>query len=109
MGTGFDHSFHQDERGIIPRAVEYLFQKISEIQEKEKEKGATSPEFKVNAQFMEVNIFMFYWDQVKYSQKKIIDYKVYTFSYFINYGLKRNYLNSLMSLMVTKLLDNDSV
>ena len=54
MGTGFDHSFHQDERGIIPRAVEYLFQKIFEIQEKEKEKGGTPPDFKINAQFMEV-------------------------------------------------------
>lgn len=61
MGSGFDHSFQQDERGIIPRAVEYLFQKISEVQEKEKEKGGTSPEFKINAQFMEVNKIYFYF------------------------------------------------
>lgn len=54
MGTGFDHSFQQDERGIIPRAVEYLYHKIAEIQKEEKEKGGTLPEFKVNAQFMEV-------------------------------------------------------
>lgn len=54
MGTGFDHHFQKDERGIIPRAVEYFFEKISEIQEKEKEKGGTPPEFKINAQFMEV-------------------------------------------------------
>ncbi|XP_054707969.1 kinesin-like protein KIF21A [Uloborus diversus] len=54
MGTGLDHSFQQDERGIIPRAVEHLFQKIHDIQEQEKKKGGTPPEFKVNAQFMEL-------------------------------------------------------
>ncbi|XP_035224400.1 kinesin-like protein KIF21A isoform X1 [Stegodyphus dumicola] len=54
MGTGFDHSFHHEERGIIPRAVEHLFKKITEIQEAEKEKGLVPPEFKVNAQFMEL-------------------------------------------------------
>ncbi|GIX84272.1 kinesin-like protein KIF21A [Caerostris extrusa] len=54
MGTGFDHSFHHDERGIIPRAVEHLFEKILEIQQKEKERGCTPPEFKINAQFMEL-------------------------------------------------------
>lgn len=70
MGTGFDHSFHQDERGIIPRAVAYLFQKISEVQEKEKEKGSTPPEFKINAQFMEVkkiDIFFFFHILLMYS------------------------------------------
>ncbi|GBM91794.1 Kinesin-like protein KIF21A [Araneus ventricosus] len=54
MGTGLDHSFYHEERGIIPRAVEHLFQKIEEIQLQEKEKGCTPPEFKVNAQFMEL-------------------------------------------------------
>ncbi|GFS39246.1 kinesin-like protein KIF21A [Trichonephila inaurata madagascariensis] len=54
MGTGFDHSFQHDERGIIPRAVEHLFQKIEEIQQKERDRGCTPPEFKVNAQFMEL-------------------------------------------------------
>ncbi|CAL1278544.1 unnamed protein product [Larinioides sclopetarius] len=54
MGTGLDHSFHHEERGIIPRAVEHLFEKIEEIQLQEKEKGCTPPEFKVNAQFMEL-------------------------------------------------------
>ncbi|XP_015926246.1 kinesin-like protein KIF21A [Parasteatoda tepidariorum] len=54
MGTGFDNSFNLDERGIIPRAVEHLFKTISDIQEKEKEKGCTPPEFNVHAQFMEL-------------------------------------------------------
>ena len=55
MGTGFDVSIPTCDIGIIPRAVEYLFQGIHELQEKAKEENTPPPDFKVNAQFMEVS------------------------------------------------------
>jgi len=55
MGTAFDVTGEADELvGIIPRAVEYLFFGIQQRHQVAEEKGELPPEFKVNAQFMEV-------------------------------------------------------
>ena len=55
MGTGFDISQLPEEVGIIPRAVEHLFKGIEERRQKAVETSKVPPEFKVNAQFMEVS------------------------------------------------------
>ncbi|XP_064477158.1 kinesin-like protein KIF21A isoform X2 [Ornithodoros turicata] len=54
MGTGYDLNMNPHERGIIPRAVEHLFQGIAQRQQAAKEEGKSPPEFKVNIQFMEL-------------------------------------------------------
>ena len=55
MGTAFDVSGENDELvGIVPRAVEHLFIGIQQRQQAALEKGTVPPEFRVNAQFMEV-------------------------------------------------------
>lgn len=55
MGTGFDVNISPEELGIIPRAVEHLFSGINSRQREAEESGLPPPEFKINAQFMEVN------------------------------------------------------
>lgn len=59
MGTGFDMSLPENEVGIIPRAVDHLFQGIEESKRKAKENNITPPDFKVNAQFIEVSEYDF--------------------------------------------------
>ena len=54
MGTGFELGVSEEEVGIIPRAVEHLFGKIEDLRRGATEKGEPPPDFKVNAQFMEV-------------------------------------------------------
>jgi len=55
MGTAFDVCGEDDELvGIVPRAVEHLFIEIQQRQQTAHENGQIPPEFKVNAQFMEV-------------------------------------------------------
>ncbi|XP_063053107.1 kinesin-like protein KIF21A isoform X2 [Engraulis encrasicolus] len=54
MGTGFDVNLMEDERGIIPRAVEHLFKGIEERKQAAVEQGRPVPEFKINAQFLEL-------------------------------------------------------
>ncbi|UYV65115.1 KIF21A [Cordylochernes scorpioides] len=55
MGTGLDINVGlAEQRGIIPRAVEHLFLRIGELQREARSRGETPPEFKVNAQFMEL-------------------------------------------------------
>uniref|UniRef100_A0A8D0HGX7 Kinesin family member 21B n=1 Tax=Sphenodon punctatus TaxID=8508 RepID=A0A8D0HGX7_SPHPU len=54
MGTGFDLSFSEDERGIIPRAITHLFSGIEERKREAQERGMPAPEFKVSAQFLEL-------------------------------------------------------
>jgi len=55
MGTAFDVSIEGDELvGIIPRAVEHMFIGIQQRQQAAHDNGLIPPEFKVNAQFMEV-------------------------------------------------------
>ncbi|KAF8782094.1 Kinesin-like protein KIF21A like protein [Argiope bruennichi] len=54
MGTGFDMSVNEEEIGIIPRAVNQLFNGIAKLQNEAQNKKITPPEFKVTAQFMEL-------------------------------------------------------
>lgn len=54
MGTGFDLRVKEDQKGIIPRAVEHLFNGIQERIAQAKERGIPHPEFKVNVQFLEL-------------------------------------------------------
>ncbi|KAJ8299260.1 LOW QUALITY PROTEIN: hypothetical protein KUTeg_023320 [Tegillarca granosa] len=54
MGTGFDVNISEDEIGIIPRAVDHLFQGIEERKRLAHERNEPPPDFKVNAQFMEL-------------------------------------------------------
>ncbi|KAM4615073.1 kinesin-like protein KIF21A isoform 2-T2 [Polymixia lowei] len=54
MGTGFDVSIGDDELGIIPRAVSHLFRGIEERRQAATEQGKPVPEFKINAQFLEL-------------------------------------------------------
>jgi len=62
MGTAFDVSGDDDELvGIVPRAVEHLFIGIQQRQQDAREKGTVPPEFKVNAQFMEVLSLNFFF------------------------------------------------
>ena len=56
MGSGFDVNVTPDETGIIPRAVEHLFRGIDESKKMAADRGDPLPDFKVNAQFMEVRI-----------------------------------------------------
>ncbi|XP_078333435.1 kinesin-like protein KIF21A isoform X4 [Crassostrea virginica] len=54
MGTGFDVSLPENEVGIIPRAVDHLFRGIEECRRKAMESNIPPPDFKVNAQFIEL-------------------------------------------------------
>ncbi|KAM4523768.1 kinesin-like protein KIF21A [Fundulus diaphanus] len=54
MGTGFDVNIGDDELGIIPRAVHHLFRGIEERRQAATEQGRPVPEFKINAQFLEL-------------------------------------------------------
>uniref|UniRef100_A0A3B4AFP3 Kinesin-like protein n=1 Tax=Periophthalmus magnuspinnatus TaxID=409849 RepID=A0A3B4AFP3_9GOBI len=54
MGTGFDVSISEDELGIIPRAVNHLFRGIERRRQDASENGLPLPEFKINAQFLEL-------------------------------------------------------
>jgi len=54
MGTSFDLNIEEVQVGIIPRAVAHLFGGITERRQRALDNGETPPDFKVNAQFMEV-------------------------------------------------------
>ncbi|XP_067346551.1 kinesin-like protein KIF21A isoform X3 [Channa argus] len=54
MGTGFDVNIGEDELGIIPRAVNHLFRGIEARKQAATEQGRPVPEFKINAQFLEL-------------------------------------------------------
>ncbi|XP_041794218.1 kinesin-like protein KIF21A isoform X1 [Chelmon rostratus] len=54
MGTGFDVNIPDEELGIIPRAVHHLFKGIEERRQAAQEQGRPVPEFKINAQFLEL-------------------------------------------------------
>ncbi|XP_069765177.1 kinesin-like protein KIF21A isoform X4 [Narcine bancroftii] len=54
MGTGFDVNITDAEHGIIPRAVQHLYCGIEEKRRTAIEQGLPPPEFKVNAQFLEL-------------------------------------------------------
>uniref|UniRef100_A0A8C4TY73 Kinesin family member 21A n=1 Tax=Falco tinnunculus TaxID=100819 RepID=A0A8C4TY73_FALTI len=54
MGTGFDVNITEEEQGIISRAVKHLFRCIEEKKQAAIKQGLPSPDFKVNAQFLEL-------------------------------------------------------
>ncbi|XP_055252500.1 kinesin-like protein KIF21A isoform X8 [Moschus berezovskii] len=54
MGTGFDVNIIEEEQGIISRAVKHLFKSIEEKKHTSIKNGLPPPEFKVNAQFLEL-------------------------------------------------------
>uniref|UniRef100_A0A8C6YI68 Kinesin family member 21A n=1 Tax=Naja naja TaxID=35670 RepID=A0A8C6YI68_NAJNA len=54
MGTGFDVNIMEEEQGIIPRAVKHLYKCIEEKKHVAIQQGLPPPEFKVNAQFLEL-------------------------------------------------------
>lgn len=54
MGTGFDMNNTEEEQGIIPRAVKHLYKRIEEKRQAALEQGLPPPDFKVNAQFLEL-------------------------------------------------------
>ncbi|CAL1568959.1 unnamed protein product [Knipowitschia caucasica] len=54
MGTGFDVNISEEELGIIPRAVNHLFRGIEQRKQQASEQGRPVPEFKINAQFLEL-------------------------------------------------------
>uniref|UniRef100_A0A673LDL0 Kinesin family member 21B n=1 Tax=Sinocyclocheilus rhinocerous TaxID=307959 RepID=A0A673LDL0_9TELE len=54
MGTGFDVTISEEELGIIPRAVQHLFQGIQKRRLDAQSAGMPLPEFKVSAQFLEL-------------------------------------------------------
>lgn len=56
MGTGFDVNITEEEQGIISRAVKHLFRCIEEKKQGAIKQGLPPPDFKVNAQFLEVNM-----------------------------------------------------
>ncbi|XP_051532397.1 kinesin-like protein KIF21B isoform X6 [Myxocyprinus asiaticus] len=54
MGTGFDMTMADEEQGIIPRAVQQLFQGIQKRRLDAQSADMPLPEFKVSAQFLEL-------------------------------------------------------
>lgn len=56
MGTGFDMNVTEEEKGIIPRAVQQLFQGIQKRRLEAQSADIPPPDFKVSAQFLEVRL-----------------------------------------------------
>lgn len=57
MGTGFECEVHEDQEGIIPRAVRHLFSSISNLKESPYDENGVCMDmlqFSVGAQFMEL-------------------------------------------------------
>lgn len=54
MGTGFDVDLEAEQVGIIPRAINHLFDGIDRLVSQAKEVGEAPPQFKVSAQFLEL-------------------------------------------------------
>uniref|UniRef100_A0A8C0XMW6 Kinesin motor domain-containing protein n=1 Tax=Castor canadensis TaxID=51338 RepID=A0A8C0XMW6_CASCN len=54
MGTGFDVNIVEEDQGIISRAVKHLFKSIEEKKHTAIKNGLPPPDFKVNAQFLEL-------------------------------------------------------
>lgn len=55
MGTGFEVETQQHEQlGILPRAIDHLYSGIRKRVQNARQNGEPSPEFKVDAQFMEL-------------------------------------------------------
>lgn len=58
MGTGFEAAMEPATVGIIPRAVEFLFNSIDERRLQAMNSGMPPPDFKVIAQFLEVTFHL---------------------------------------------------
>lgn len=54
MGTGFDVDVNPSDVGIIPRAIQHLFEGIEQRKREAAEKDVPPPTFKVTVQFMEL-------------------------------------------------------
>ena len=54
MGTGLDVNLGEEELGIIPRAVQQLYHGVALRRQTARDQGRPLPEFKINAQFLEV-------------------------------------------------------
>lgn len=54
MGTGLEIGASNSTKGIVPRAVDHLFDGMRERQIEAKSKGLPPPEFQINAQFLEL-------------------------------------------------------
>lgn len=54
MGTGFEVEIQENQMGILPRAIHHLFEGIKERIQNARQNGEPPPEFKVDAQFMEL-------------------------------------------------------
>lgn len=54
MGSGFDVEVHEDQLGILPRAIHHLFSGIQLKIDNAHELRIMPPEFKVTVQFMEL-------------------------------------------------------
>jgi len=54
MGTGFEVEPQEVQLGILPRAIGQMFCGIRERVQNARQNGEPSPEFKVDAQFMEL-------------------------------------------------------
>ena len=54
MGTTFDAGLTEQEEGILPRAITYLFERIEQKSNEMKSNGLEVPEFTINAQFIEL-------------------------------------------------------
>lgn len=54
MGTGLEIGASSATKGIVPRAVDHLFDGMRERQVEAKSKGMPPPEFQINTQFLEL-------------------------------------------------------
>lgn len=54
MGTGFGMSVTEEQIGIVPRAVKYLFDGVQKRQQQSVDNCLPKPTFQVLAQFMEL-------------------------------------------------------
>ncbi|KAK6630614.1 hypothetical protein RUM43_014599 [Polyplax serrata] len=54
MGTGFEVEIQENQIGILPRAIHHLFGGIKDRIQTARQNGEPPPEFKVDAQFMEL-------------------------------------------------------
>lgn len=54
MGTGFEVEVQEHQTGILPRAIKHLFTGMKERIQNARQNGEPSPDFKIDAQFMEL-------------------------------------------------------
>lgn len=58
MGTGFDMTILPEELGVIPQAVQDVFNGIEEKRASARERDEPLPQFEVKAQFLEACSFI---------------------------------------------------